>query len=528
MRASTRRGNLTILPTAPPNAFDLEETTRLRELYQHALARQLAAQAELTKNQRPDLLQRSLLLAIESMRRLPSLQADGRLRDGIALLPKRFFEQRREGQFSDVAFHPKGKLAIVASQVQSGRKSRVCIEMLELASGASPWQTRYEGKESSVFISPNSRLLAVASLFFESLVRILDGRTGKRLCTLVHEGEVESVCFSATGGLLAIGVNKRCAYLWDTRNWKRIARLAHTPGGPEPHGIAVAFSPDSRRLITGSYDHTARIWDTSSGRELKRIEGDVAIEEVTWSGDGRFVVLVSGSVASIRDAETTQVIATIQHGSFIKAVTFSHDSQLLLTGSWDETARISDSTTGRELLRVTHGNQINHVSFAPDDRLFTTQGWDNAVRVWSTGKGSEVARIVRRPRAAAIAFSPDSRYLATCAGQNFSLWDSVATPEVPHLKHRPIVNDLAFHCNGTVLATAGGDSTARLWAFSVGREITQLAHGSDVRSVEFSPDGRWLATTTSYPAQVLMVWDTRKRTLPMGKTAGVRSAVAKL
>ena len=53
-----------------------------------ALARQLAAQAEVIGSERPDLLQRRVLLAVESLKRYPTLEADQHLRQGLPLLPR--------------------------------------------------------------------------------------------------------------------------------------------------------------------------------------------------------------------------------------------------------------------------------------------------------------------------------------------------------------------------------------------------------------------------------------------------------
>src|SRR2546421_157431 len=58
----------------------------------------------------------------------------------------------------------------------------------------------------------------------------------------------------------------------------------------ERGAYAVAFSPDSKRLLTAAADLTLRLWDVSSGRELKRFQGDKAwhlLWDIAWSPDGR-------------------------------------------------------------------------------------------------------------------------------------------------------------------------------------------------------------------------------------------------
>ncbi|MGH9765614.1 MAG: eIF2A-related protein, partial [Blastocatellia bacterium] len=74
---------------------------------QSAVSLQLAAQAELIRNQQPNLLERSVLLAVESMRRWPSLEASQTLLKGLFLLPRhRIARLAHEGPVLSVAFDP--------------------------------------------------------------------------------------------------------------------------------------------------------------------------------------------------------------------------------------------------------------------------------------------------------------------------------------------------------------------------------------------------------------------------------------
>jgi WD40 repeat protein len=56
----------------------------------------------------------------------------------------------------------------------------------------------------------------------------------------------------------------------------------------------VAFSPDGRRIVTGSWDQTARVWEAVSGRELLTLKGHLTwVRSVTFSPDGQRIVTCS-------------------------------------------------------------------------------------------------------------------------------------------------------------------------------------------------------------------------------------------
>ena len=57
---------------------------------------------------------------------------------------------------------------------------------------------------------------------------------------------------------------------------------------------SVAWSPNGKRLATGSKDHTAKVWDTATGQELIILTGHVLpLNSVAWSPDGKRLATAS-------------------------------------------------------------------------------------------------------------------------------------------------------------------------------------------------------------------------------------------
>jgi WD40 repeat protein len=120
---------------------------------------------------------------------------------------------------------------------------------------------------------------------------LLDGATGEVLQTCydrAHGSGPLSVGISPDGNTLAVGYAPWDVILWEARTGKRQALLK----GHENWVVSLAFSTDSKRLISGAGDSTARVWDMERGKEIGRIRfqgGSTYVNSVGLSPKGDIV-----------------------------------------------------------------------------------------------------------------------------------------------------------------------------------------------------------------------------------------------
>ena len=198
-----------------------------------------------------------------------------------------------------------------------------------------------------------------------------------------HSSGVDGVAFSPDGKRLATASWDHTAKVWDVESGKELLTLRGHLSGV----YGVAFSPDGKRLATASSDHTAKVWDARSGKELLTLRGHSdSVGGVAYSPDGKHLATASGDhTAKVWDAESGKELLTLRgHLSGVYGVAFCPDGKRLATASDDYTAKVWDVESGKELLALRgHLSGVYGVAFCPDGKRLTTATRAGTVQVYA-------------------------------------------------------------------------------------------------------------------------------------------------
>jgi hypothetical protein len=166
--------------------------------------------------------------------------------------------------------------------------------------------------------------------------------------------------------------------------------------------LSVAFSPDGKRVVTGSQDNTARVWDLSGQTPAAtRLDGHRGwVLSVAFSPDGKRVLTGSqDNAARVRDLSGATPAATVLggHRGVVTSVAFSPDGKRVVTGSADETARLWDLSGATPIASVLEGHRgiVTSVAFSPDGKRAVTGSADGTARVWDLSEATPVATPLR-------------------------------------------------------------------------------------------------------------------------------------
>jgi WD40 repeat protein len=316
---------------------------------------------------------------------------------------------------------------------------------------------------------------------------------------------VLAVAFSPDGKKLITAGGNPTGQLqvWDTVANRELVTLRGIPGV-----CSVAFAPGGQTFATGDQRGQIHLHDAVTGAERAAAQAhDGGVAGVAFSPDGRFLVSAGPDrVLRLWDGQGLEERKALAgHTDAVAAVAYFRNGRAIVSGSRDQTAVIWDADTGRvQRTLVGHHGPVVAVAVSPDDQVVATAGGDRTVRLWDAPSGQQTA-VLRQDNTAvaAVSFSADGTLLAAArADGTIDLWEVQSRrPLLSLARHDAEVSAVAFAPDGLRLASGSADKTAKVWDVSTGNAVATLRTMSSlikpIQALAYSPDGTVLAMATT-------------------------------
>ncbi|EEB07653.1 notchless-like protein [Schizosaccharomyces japonicus yFS275] len=334
-----------------------------------------------------------------------------------------------------------------------------------------------------------------------------------------HDGTIIAAQFAPNNSSrLVTGSGDFTARLWDCDTDTPIATLR----GHRNWVCCVAWAPDASVIATGSMDNTIRFWEPKKGlpqgEPLRR--HTKPIMSLCWQPlhlckNNESPKLVSGSkdnTVRIWNPKLRTLLFTLSgHTAPITCVKWA-GNDWIYSASYDKTIRVWDAKDGKCLhILQAHAARINHLALSTD-HILRTGAYDHTN---FKPKSPEEERVRAKERYEEVIKSQGEERLVSASDDlQLMLWNPLKStkPIAKMHGHQKVVNHASFSPDGRYIATASFDNSLRLWDGKTGKFIATLrGHVASVYQCAWSSDSRLLVSSSQ--DTTLKVWDVRTKQL---------------
>jgi WD40 repeat protein/serine/threonine protein kinase len=329
-------------------------------------------------------------------------------------------------------------------------------------------------------------------------IKIWNTATGTERITLRgHKRYVIAIAYSPDGKRIASGGQDKTIKIWNVITGNELMTLR----GHKSKVTSVSFSPDGKKIVSGSGDGTVKLWDAKNATELFTMRGHQdRISSVAFSPDGKWIASSGGldTMIKIWNASTGSGVTTlVGDKKWVYPVVFSPDSSCVAFGGLDKVVRIWDLTRQSEkAVMKGHTGIIEALVFTPDGKRIVSSSSDGTIKIWDTAIGNPIMTLKGHTGSVvSVRLSPTTEEIYSAGSEGtIKVWDlSIDREQLAFEEHIPL-SRLVFSPDNMRIAAAVQRGGIMLWDISSGAEVMNLkTQWKDRPSIAFSPDGRQIA-----------------------------------
>jgi WD40 repeat protein/DNA-binding SARP family transcriptional activator len=411
-----------------------------------------------------------------------------------------FYAGTIPGSLHALAFSPDSRTLAVGSATGGGFAT-VVLNGVRTHAPTTGKNTSFGAVTADVTFAPDGRTFAAGGSDGRSEVIVIRGaQTGRALARTrpIPGGRLGG--YTPDGRFVLVAAGNQRSLLLNARTL-RLARTFDVAGVP-------AMSPASDQAAFGQRDGTVILVDLDSGKTT-RLSGRATgrINAVSFSRNGRELASADqDGTISVWNLRTHALRETLTgHSAAAQAVVFSPDGRTLYTAGFDGIVILWDLGGARRLGEpFRYGSYFGGASTAsavsPSGSMFAVSPRRDRVSLLNAAT-RPVGPALRGPLGyvTAIAFSPDGNLIAATGTRQAVIWDTaerkivmVLPVGIPFGNHR--AGAVSFSPDGMTVAIGRSDAIVALYDLRTGRQTHKLVSYGSINDLDFSSDGKLLAT----------------------------------
>ena len=302
-----------------------------------------------------------------------------------------------------------------------------------------------------------------------------------------HSNSINSVAFSPDGKKVVSGSLDNSVKLWNSETGELQWAGYHTD-----NVYSVDFSPLGNKVVSGSLDKTLKVWNSQNGALLWTGNHSEYVSEVIFSPSGNTILSSSGdNTIKLWNAETGAIIWTGLHSNNVNSIAFSPSGNKVASGSLDNTLKVWSVLNGTLLWTGIHSGEISTIDFSPDDTKILSGIFDQNLKLWNAETGGLLWTGSHTNYISSVKFSPDGKKIVSGSGdKKVKLWDVQTGGLLWTGDHSEYITSVSFSPDSHKLLSGSGDATLKVWGVETGTVLWTGNHSRDILAVAFSPDGQ--------------------------------------
>ena len=208
-----------------------------------------------------------------------------------------------------------------------------------------------------------------------------------------------------------------------------------------------------------------------------------------------FLLLIT-CTCSLAQKQEPRLVLPVGHTSLIKSLSFSPDGKLILTSSWDKTARLWEFSTGKELqLFFGHLDYIQHSNFNASGTQIVTASDDSTAKIWDASSGKIIKTIKNQHQTDFAAFSENGKNIITSSYDNtIRIWEINSGELIKLIKYDSLISSKEIGFNGKYFLVSS-DTVLNIIETSSGEIINTINENEDIYSAKLSRDSKMALIT---------------------------------